>query len=96
MLSNIVPIFQISETGIIIQRNWYNSQVDFDRNWETYKAGFGNSDGYWRGFEEIHTLTQTGLYYLNISLEAMDGELSYAVYNTFVVDSEGLNYRLTV
>ena len=72
---------------IIIQQRDFD-KLDFTRDWASYKSGFGSGDGYWRGLQEIHELTKTDLYSLNISLEDKDGEERYEDYKTFSVGDE--------
>ncbi|XP_028851758.1 angiopoietin-related protein 2b [Denticeps clupeoides] len=80
----------------VIQRRMDGS-VNFFRNWETYKQGFGNIDGeYWLGLENIYWLTSQGNYKLLVTLEDWSGRKVFAEYASFRVDSEAEFYKLRV
>uniref|UniRef100_A0A8C3AWE2 Angiopoietin-like 2a n=1 Tax=Cyclopterus lumpus TaxID=8103 RepID=A0A8C3AWE2_CYCLU len=80
----------------VIQRR-QDGSVNFFRNWETYKQGFGNIDGeYWLGLENIYWLTNQGTYKLLVSLEDWTGRKTFAEYASFRVESEADFYRLRV
>ena len=71
--------------------------VDFYRDWEDYKQGFGyvNRD-YWLGLQNLHWLTSTATYELRVDLEDFDGNIAYAKYNSFQIGDERLFFRLIV
>ncbi|XP_042364819.1 angiopoietin-related protein 2-like [Plectropomus leopardus] len=78
----------------VIQRR-QDGSVNFFRNWETYKQGFGNIDGeYWLGLENIYWLTNQGTYKLLVTLEDWTGRKTFAEYGSFRVESEAESYRL--
>ncbi|XP_059213828.1 angiopoietin-related protein 2-like [Centropristis striata] len=80
----------------VIQRR-QDGSVNFFRNWETYKQGFGNIDGeYWLGLENIYWLTNQGTYKLLVTLEDWSGRKTFAEYASFRVESESDFYRLQV
>ncbi|XP_007901156.1 angiopoietin-related protein 1a [Callorhinchus milii] len=80
----------------VIQRRM-DGAVNFFRNWENYKKGFGNIDGeHWLGLEKIHRLTVQGNYKLYIKLEDWNDKKVYAEYTSFRVEDEGDYYRLRV
>ncbi|KAM3868093.1 angiopoietin-related protein 2b [Diretmus argenteus] len=81
----------------VIQRR-LDGSVNFFRNWETYKQGFGNIDGeYWLGLENIYWLTnQGGNYKLLVTLEDWSGRKVFAEYASFRVESEADFYKLRV
>ncbi|XP_048395083.1 angiopoietin-related protein 1a [Stegostoma tigrinum] len=80
----------------VIQRR-VDGAVNFFRNWENYKRGFGNIDGeHWLGLENIYRLTAQGNYKLHIKLEDWNDKKVYAEYNTFRIEDEDDNYRLQV
>ncbi|KAM9337933.1 angiopoietin-related protein 2-like [Symphorus nematophorus] len=80
----------------VIQRR-QDGSVNFFRNWETYKQGFGNIDGeYWLGLENIYWLTNQGNYKLLVTLEDWTGRKTFAEYASFRVEPETDFYRLRV
>uniref|UniRef100_A0A3P8T9T8 Angiopoietin like 2 n=1 Tax=Amphiprion percula TaxID=161767 RepID=A0A3P8T9T8_AMPPE len=80
----------------VIQRR-QDGSVNFFRNWETYKQGFGNIDGeYWLGLENIYWLTNQGTYKLVVTLEDWTGRKTFAEYTSFRLESEADSYRLRI
>ncbi|XP_020488590.1 angiopoietin-related protein 2b [Labrus bergylta] len=80
----------------VIQRR-VDGSVNFFRNWETYKQGFGNIDGeYWLGLENIYWLTNQGNYKLLVTLEDWSGRKVFAEYASFRVEPEADFYKLRV
>lgn len=80
----------------VIQRR-VDGSVNFFRNWETYKQGFGNIDGeYWLGLENIYWLTNQGNYKLLVTLEDWSGRKVFAEYASFRVENEADFYKLRV
>ncbi|KAA8577654.1 hypothetical protein FQN60_010653 [Etheostoma spectabile] len=78
---------------VILRRQ--DGSVNFFRNWETYKQGFGNIDGeHWLGLESIYWLTNQGTYKLLVTLEDWTGHKTFAEYASFRVESEADFYRL--
>lgn len=88
-------MFLLGGGWIVIQRR-ATGNVNFFRDWEDYKTGFGEFDGdFWLGNEKLHAMTSTGNYELRVELE-YKGERRYAHYQTFAVGDEASNYKLTV
>lgn len=80
----------------VIQRR-LDGSVNFFRNWETYKQGFGNIDGeYWLGLENIYWLTNQGNYKLLITMEDWSGRKVFAEYASFRLEPESEYYKLRV
>uniref|UniRef100_A0A8C9TM53 Angiopoietin-like 1b n=1 Tax=Scleropages formosus TaxID=113540 RepID=A0A8C9TM53_SCLFO len=78
----------------VIQRR-RDGSVNFFRNWEGYKVGFGNIDNeYWLGLENIYNLARQGDYRLMVELEDWVGKKVYAEYSSFRLESESEFYRL--
>ncbi|KAK2142999.1 hypothetical protein LSH36_888g00002, partial [Paralvinella palmiformis] len=75
-----------------------DGSVEFDREWNDYKFGFGSLTGeFWSGNELIHKLTTDGRNHtLRVELESYDDEFIFAVYNNFWIGPESDNYRLHV
>lgn len=81
-----------------------DGSVDFHRNWNDYKNGFGQVEGeFWLGNENIHQLTKpsvaTKKSQLMINMQ-MSGEQSnkkvYFKYNTFEITDENNKYALKI
>ncbi|KAM6976099.1 LOW QUALITY PROTEIN: angiopoietin-related protein 2-like [Tautogolabrus adspersus] len=80
----------------VIQRR-QDGSVNFFRNWETYKQGFGNIDGeYWLGLENIYWLTNQGTYKLLVTMEDWTGRKTFAEYASFRLEPESDFYKLRV
>ncbi|KAK2162811.1 hypothetical protein LSH36_91g05012 [Paralvinella palmiformis] len=75
-----------------------DGSVNFDREWDDYKFGFGFLAGeFWAGNELVHKLTNAGrTYTLRVDLSNYAGESVYAKYSNFSVGPESDNYRLHV
>ncbi|XP_060552938.1 fibrinogen-like protein 1 [Ruditapes philippinarum] len=81
---------------LVIQRRTDGS-VDFNRNWQDYKNGFGDFNGeFWLGNEQIHQITSNGVFTLRIEMNDWGGNLRYVQYEHFDVSSESNMYTLTV
>ncbi|XP_035684227.1 ficolin-2-like [Branchiostoma floridae] len=74
-----------------------DGSVNFYRDWEDYKTGFGDLRGeFWLGNDHLHRLTAQDVYELRVDLEDFEGNTAYAKYNIFRVEDEVHKYRLTV
>ncbi|VDI43447.1 Hypothetical predicted protein, partial [Mytilus galloprovincialis] len=83
--------------GWIVIQNRFNGSVDFYRNWNEYKEGFGDlNTEFWLGNSYIHLITKLDTYLLRFDLEDADGNKGYAVYNKFKINDEDDDFRLTV
>ena len=82
---------------LIIQRNYDNQTLNFDRNWNEYKRGFGNiSEDFWIGLERMHEVTKHHGCRLRVDLWDNYGNLTLRDYGSFYVENERDNYRLHV
>jgi len=83
--------------GIVVQQHIGNNNF-FNRSWDEFKVGFGNSsDNYWIGNERLHQLTKDGQYKLRVDLLAKFNGLWYwAEHDRFSVGSEQTGYTLIV
>uniref|UniRef100_A0A182NJE7 Fibrinogen C-terminal domain-containing protein n=1 Tax=Anopheles dirus TaxID=7168 RepID=A0A182NJE7_9DIPT len=78
----------------VIQRRTDGS-VDFFRDWQDYKAGFGTLHGeFWLGLDRIHRLTNVAPHELAVLLEDFDGAKATARYQRFRIAAETLNYAV--
>ncbi|KAI8041929.1 angiopoietin-related protein 7-like [Drosophila gunungcola] len=77
-----------------IQRR-LNGSVDFNRNWDSYKNGFGDVNGeFFIGLQKLHLMTEAQPYELYVSLRDINGTSRYAKYDHFKVGSETESYEL--
>ncbi|XP_069182047.1 techylectin-5A [Procambarus clarkii] len=90
------------ETGLggwlVIQRRAkVVEQVDFNRDWHEYKAGFGDLETeFWAGNDFLHVLTNQKTYELQIDMIDFEKGAYWASYSTFRVGSESSGYVLDV
>uniref|UniRef100_A0A8C4TNA2 Ficolin-2-like n=1 Tax=Erpetoichthys calabaricus TaxID=27687 RepID=A0A8C4TNA2_ERPCA len=69
--------------------------VDFFRDWNTYKKGFGNRlSEFWLGNDNIHDLTAIGTYELRIDFTDFDNINTFAKYKSFNVLGESDKYKM--
>ena len=74
-----------------------DGSVDFYRNWNDYKNGFGNlTTEFWLGLDKIHRLTSSEQNVLRVDLETFENETAYVVYESFFVANESDGYRLNI
>ncbi|PIK41673.1 hypothetical protein BSL78_21478 [Apostichopus japonicus] len=73
-----------------------DGSVDFYRNWQSYKEGFGELDHeFWLGNDKLYDLTNQGDYQLRIDMVNKDGAPYYAKFDFFRINDESDNYRLS-
>ncbi|ELU00678.1 hypothetical protein CAPTEDRAFT_37893, partial [Capitella teleta] len=83
--------------GFTLIQKRSSKELDFNKTWEEYKAGFGSVNGdYWMGLEMIHIMTNKSNYALHVDLGAADNVSFVADYAKFSVHSEADNYTLHV
>ncbi|TMW46486.1 hypothetical protein DOY81_008435, partial [Sarcophaga bullata] len=73
-----------------------DGSVNFTRNWQDYKQGFGNANGeFFIGLEQLHRKTNyEGRHELLIILQDFNNHTRYAKYDEFVVGSEEEKYKI--
>jgi hypothetical protein len=80
----------------IFQRR-VDGSVDFYRNWNDYKNGFGKlTDEFWLGLDKIHRLSANGHNVLRVDLESFENETRYVNFGTFAVGNENEGYILSI
>ncbi|KAJ8033512.1 Ficolin-1 [Holothuria leucospilota] len=73
-----------------------DGSVDFYRDWNTYKGGFGSPNHeYWLGNDKLHFLTNEKRQSLRIDLVNLDGIPYYVKFDAFRINNETDNYRLS-
>ncbi|XP_069799647.1 ficolin-1-like [Dendropsophus ebraccatus] len=79
---------------IVFQRRWDGS-VDFFRDWDSYKKGFGSRlNEFWLGNDNLHMLTSSGTWEMRIDLQDFENTKHYAKYASFQVLGEDEHYKL--
>ncbi|KFM71328.1 Techylectin-5B, partial [Stegodyphus mimosarum] len=72
-----------------------DGSIDFLREWQDYKHGFGNvGSEFWLGNENLYLLTHQDLYELRIDLRDFEEGRAFAKYGGFAVGSEREKYML--
>ena len=79
----IIKIIKHFSSELIIQQRDFDNKLSFFKDWNSYKS--------WRGLQEIHELTKTDLYSLNISIETKDGKEIYAETSLYKVTVGGFS-----
>lgn len=74
-----------------------DGSINFFRDWDSYKRGFGNlGTEFWLGNDYLHLLTANGNQELRVDLRDFQGETSYAKYSSFRVSGEQEKYKLAL
>lgn len=85
----------INNPGWTVIQQRINGEENFNRNWTTYKKGFGNFTGdFFLGLEKIYRLTNDQPHELYIHMERFNGSTFCARYDNFRVAGEEDKYRL--
>ncbi|KAH8250765.1 hypothetical protein KR038_003997 [Drosophila bunnanda] len=75
----------------------YDGSEDFNRDWVTYKAGFGSlNTEFFIGLEKLHRLTNSEHHELLVIMRNKKGEERFAIYDHFSIGSESEKYLLYV
>ncbi|XP_067417573.1 ficolin-1-like [Emydura macquarii macquarii] len=83
--------------GWIVFQRRADGSVDFFRDWDSYKKGFGNQlTEFWLGNENIHLLTYHETCELRVDLSDMENNKTFASYETFSISGESDKYRLNL
>ncbi|XP_055057067.2 angiopoietin-related protein 1b [Misgurnus anguillicaudatus] len=85
----------VDRGGWTVIQSRKDGSVNFFRNWDSYKKGFGNVDGeYWLGLENIYNLGKQEEYKLLVELKDWMDKKVYAAYSSFYLEPESQSYRL--
>ncbi|CAL1289057.1 unnamed protein product [Larinioides sclopetarius] len=80
---------------MIQRRGNFSNKIDFYRDWNDYKYGFGNiSEEFWLGNNNIFALTNQGDYTVRFDMKNAKNEYRYASYSSFRIDDESAGYML--
>uniref|UniRef100_A0A8C8STI0 Fibrinogen C-terminal domain-containing protein n=1 Tax=Pelusios castaneus TaxID=367368 RepID=A0A8C8STI0_9SAUR len=82
--------------GWIVFQRRVDGSVDFHRDWESYKRGFGcQGTEFWLGNDNIHQLTSLGKNELRVDLRNLEKNY-FAKYESFSISGEFQNYTLVL
>ncbi|XP_032633627.1 ficolin-1-like isoform X2 [Chelonoidis abingdonii] len=83
--------------GWIVFQRRIDGSVDFFRDWNSYKKGFGNQlTEFWLGNDNIHLLTSFETCELRVDLSDIENKKSFAHYETFSISGQSDKYRLNL
>jgi len=83
--------------GWTIIEHRFNGGESFNRDWATFREGFGSFTGdFFLGLEKIHRLTYDQYNELYIHMERFDGRVDFARYDRFAISSEDDKYRINI
>ncbi|BFG06500.1 ficolin-1 [Drosophila madeirensis] len=92
------PVFcetQLAGHGWTVIQRRTNGSLNFFRNWEDYKQGFGDLEGeFFLGLEKVRALTALEPFELYVHLEDFDGERRHARFDEFALGSEEDAYAM--
>uniref|UniRef100_A0A8C5RB48 Fibrinogen C-terminal domain-containing protein n=1 Tax=Leptobrachium leishanense TaxID=445787 RepID=A0A8C5RB48_9ANUR len=81
--------------GWIVFQRRQDGSVDFFRDWNSYKKGFGSRlSEFWLGNDNIHTLTSSGTWELLVELNDFGDTKYTARYASFKIMDESEYYKL--
>ncbi|XP_062135321.1 angiopoietin-related protein 7-like isoform X2 [Drosophila sulfurigaster albostrigata] len=88
---------QIAGPGWIVIQQRVGGDEDFNRDWATYRKGFGSyKSDFFLGLEKIHRITSLQRFELYIHLVAVNGSVFYAGYDDFKISDEDNGYALSL
>lgn len=92
---NLDPFEVPCENGWIVVIRRIDGSVLFQRDWKTYKNGFGEVDGeYFIGLDKLHALTEKRSMELLFMLEDHEGVVKSERYERFAIGNEEEQYIL--
>lgn len=88
-LVGLEPFEVLCNSSWMMILNRFDGHLNFYRDWQTYKTGFGNlSSEFFIGLEKLHAITASQEHEVYIRLEDFDGSTRYALYDDFLVGNE--------
>ncbi|MPC65837.1 Ficolin-3 [Portunus trituberculatus] len=99
---NPVPVWCDMETDgggwtVFLNRQHQDIQLDFNRTWGDYKAGFGSPySEYYLGNDVLHQMTYSRFYSIRMDVALASGGYDFATYQYFKVDSEENRYSASL
>ncbi|XP_063862154.1 tenascin-R-like [Scylla paramamosain] len=78
---------------VFLRRQHQRVQLDFNRTWDDYKAGFGSPySEYYLGNDLLHQMTYSRAYGIRLDVGLVSGGYDFATYENFRVNSEDNRY----
>ncbi|XP_034105756.1 angiopoietin-related protein 7-like [Drosophila albomicans] len=88
---------QLAGPGWIVIQQRVGGNESFNRDWATYRKGFGEMDSdFFLGLEKIHRITSLQRFELYIHLVAVNGSVFNARYDDFKISDEDNGYALSL
>ncbi|XP_060656663.1 fibrinogen-like protein 1 [Drosophila nasuta] len=88
---------QIAGPGWIVIQQRVGGNESFNRDWATYRKGFGSyKSDFFLGLEKMHRITSLQRFELYIHLVAVNGSVFYAGYDDFKISDEDHGYALSL
>ncbi|KAH8391194.1 hypothetical protein KR215_008770, partial [Drosophila sulfurigaster] len=86
---------QLAGPGWIVIQQRVGGNESFNRDWATYRKGFGSyKSDFFLGLEKIHRITRLQRHELYIHLVAVNGSTYNASYDDFKISDEDNGYKL--
>ncbi|KAG6927281.1 ficolin 1, partial [Chelydra serpentina] len=83
--------------GWIVFQRRVDGSMDFYRDWDSYKRGFGSRlSEFWLGNDNIHLLSFLGSNDLRVDLRDFDNNYQFAVFSLFKITGETERYTLVI
>ncbi|XP_034104829.1 fibrinogen-like protein 1 [Drosophila albomicans] len=88
---------QLAGPGWIVIQQRVGGNESFNRDWATYRKGFGSyRSDFFLGLEKIHRITSLQRFELYIHLVALNGSTYNARYDDFKMSDEDSGYKLSL
>ncbi|XP_060658927.1 angiopoietin-related protein 7-like [Drosophila nasuta] len=88
---------QLAGPGWIVIQQRVGGNESFNRNWATYRKGFGSyKSDFFLGLEKIHRITSLQRHELYIHLVALNGSTYNARYDDIKISDEDNGYKLSL
>ncbi|XP_034104830.2 fibrinogen-like protein 1 [Drosophila albomicans] len=88
---------QLAGPGWIVIQQRVGGKERFNRDWATYREGFGSMDSdFFLGLEKIFRLTNSRRHELYVHLVELNGTIYYARYDDFKISDENNGYTLSL
>ena len=81
---------------LVLQRR-INGKINFKRNWNEYKNGFGDpNEEFWLGNEKINLISGYANLEIRLDLRKSDGSKFFAKFSSFRIGNESKKYQLVI